>query len=39
MARLERQHRSPCRTYTLARLAVALGEPHASISFADPPMS
>lgn len=38
MARLERQHRSPCRTYTLARLAVALGEPAASISFADPPM-
>jgi DNA-binding XRE family transcriptional regulator len=37
MARLERQHRSPCRTYTLARLAVALGEPAALISFADPP--
>ena len=36
MARLERQHRPPCRTYTLARLAVALGEPPASISFARP---
>ena len=36
MARLERHHRSPCRTYTLARLAAALGEPAASISFAAP---
>jgi hypothetical protein len=39
MARLERRHRSPCRTYTLARLAIALGEPIASISFVGPPMS
>lgn len=36
LARLERHHRSPCRTYTLARLAAALGEPAASISFAAP---
>ena len=36
MVRLERHHRSPCRTYTLARLAAALGEPAASISFAAP---
>lgn len=27
MVRLERHDRSPCRTYTLARLAAALGEP------------
>jgi hypothetical protein len=39
MARLERQHRSPCRTYTLARLAVALGEPIASIAFVGSPTS
>lgn len=36
MSRLERHHRSPCRTYTLARIAAALGEPAASISFAAP---
>lgn len=36
VARLERHHRSPCRTYTLARLAAALGEPAASISLATP---
>jgi DNA-binding XRE family transcriptional regulator len=36
LARLERHHRSPCRTYTLARIAAALGEPAASISFAAP---
>jgi DNA-binding XRE family transcriptional regulator len=33
MARLERKRRSPCRTYTLARLAAALGERPASLSF------
>ena len=27
IARLERQRRAPCRTYTLARIAAALGEP------------
>jgi DNA-binding XRE family transcriptional regulator len=37
MARLERQHQAPCRTYTLARLASALGEHPAAISFAPPP--
>ena len=36
LARLERHHRSPCRTYTLARIAAALGEPATSISFAAP---
>jgi transcriptional regulator with XRE-family HTH domain len=36
LARLERHHRSPCRTYTLARIAAALGEPAVSISFAAP---
>jgi len=36
LARLERHHRSPCRTYTLARLAAALGEPATSIRFAAP---
>jgi DNA-binding XRE family transcriptional regulator len=39
MTRLERQHRSPCRTYTLARLAVALGEPLTSIMFSGPQTS
>jgi transcriptional regulator with XRE-family HTH domain len=37
MARLERQHRSPCRTRTLARLAAALGEHPASLSIATSP--
>jgi transcriptional regulator with XRE-family HTH domain len=32
VARLERQHRSPCRGRTLARLAAALGERPAAIS-------
>jgi transcriptional regulator with XRE-family HTH domain len=36
MARLERQHQARCRPYTLARLAAALGEHPASISFAPP---
>lgn len=36
LARLERHHRSPCRTYTLARIAAALGESAASISFTAP---
>jgi DNA-binding XRE family transcriptional regulator len=34
ITRLERQHRSPCRTWTMARLAAALGEQPASIMFA-----
>lgn len=38
VARLEREHRSPCRTRTLARLAAALGEPFASLSLADMPV-
>jgi hypothetical protein len=37
MARLERQHRSPCRTRTLARLAAALGEYPASLSIVASP--
>jgi hypothetical protein len=37
MARLERQHRSPCRTRTLARLAAALGEHPASLSIVASP--
>jgi transcriptional regulator with XRE-family HTH domain len=32
MARLERQDRSPCRSWTLGRLAVALDETPASIT-------
>jgi transcriptional regulator with XRE-family HTH domain len=32
VARLERQHRTPCRTRTLARIAAALGEPPATIA-------
>jgi transcriptional regulator with XRE-family HTH domain len=36
MGRLERHDRSPCRTYTLARIAAALGEPAGSISCARP---
>ncbi len=32
VARLERQHHSPCRGRTLARLAAALGERPAAIS-------
>lgn len=35
VARLERQVRSPCRTWTLAMLAAALEEPFASLSSAD----
>jgi DNA-binding XRE family transcriptional regulator len=34
VARLERQRRSPCRTWTLAALAVALGEQTADMKFA-----
>jgi hypothetical protein len=37
MARLERQHCSPCRTRTLARLAAALGEHPVSLSIAASP--
>jgi transcriptional regulator with XRE-family HTH domain len=32
VARLERQHRTACRTRTLARIAAALGEPPATIA-------
>ena len=34
VARLERQHRSPCRTWTLAALAAALGQQTAGMKFA-----
>jgi DNA-binding XRE family transcriptional regulator len=34
VARLERQHRSPCRRWTLAALAAALGEQTANMKFA-----
>lgn len=34
VARLERQRRSPCRTWTLAALAVALGEQTADMKVA-----
>jgi DNA-binding XRE family transcriptional regulator len=34
LARLERQRRSPCRTWTLGALAVALGERPADMKFA-----
>jgi DNA-binding XRE family transcriptional regulator len=37
VARLERQHRSPCRTWTLARIAAALDEHPASFRFGDSP--
>jgi transcriptional regulator with XRE-family HTH domain len=37
MARLERQHRSPCRTRTLARFTAALGEHPASLSIVASP--
>ena len=33
LARLERQRRSPCRTWTLGALAVALGERPADMKF------
>jgi DNA-binding XRE family transcriptional regulator len=33
VARLERQHRSPCRTWTLAALASALGQQTAGMKF------
>jgi DNA-binding Xre family transcriptional regulator len=36
LARLERQRQAPCRTYTLARIAAALDEQPAAISFAPP---
>jgi DNA-binding XRE family transcriptional regulator len=34
LARLERQRRSPCRTWTLGALAAALGERPADMKFA-----
>lgn len=34
VARLERQHRSPCRTWTLAALAAVLGEQTADMKVA-----
>jgi transcriptional regulator with XRE-family HTH domain len=37
VARLERQHRTACRTRTLARIAAALGEPPGTIAAATMP--
>lgn len=34
VTRLERQHSSPCRTWTLAALAAALGEPTSDMKVA-----